>query len=313
MPTTHVILGAGPVGHAVAAALVARDIEPVVVTRRGTRVPGAISRSADFTDPTQAAAAVAGSHVVFQCAQPPYHRWPEQFPTLQAQVVDAAASAGALLVVAENLYGYGPVSGPVTEDLPLTATTRKGAVRAQMWQELDTAHRAGRLRIVAARASDFFGPGVDASAVGRRFFDPLTRGKAVSVVGDPDRPHTYTYVPDFGEAMVRLSEAPKTWGRAWHIPNAPTTSTRAFAEEAAAIAGSELRLRAAPRWQLRLAGAFVPALREIVEILYEFEDDWVVDHSAYTASIGDHATPLNAALAATVAAHRLAPATAIDS
>lgn len=307
-PATHVVLGAGPVGRAVAAALVARGIEPAVVTRSGAAVAGATSRVADITDPVQAAAAVAGAEVVFQCAQPEYHRWPQEFPALQAGIVDAAASAGALLVVAENLYGYGPHDGPLTEDLPLVATTRKGAVRAQMWRDLEAAHAAGRLRVVAGRASDFFGPVVEGSAVGDRFFGPLAKGKAAEVAGDPDRRHTYTYVGDFGEALVRLSETPSTWGRAWHVPNAPTVTTRALAEQAAALAGTTARLRTFARWQLRLVGLFVPAVRETVEMLYEFEEDFVVDHSAYAALCGDHATPLAESLAATVAASTLQPA-----
>lgn len=301
-PATHVVFGAGPVGRAVVAALAARGIEPAVVTRSGASVPGAISRVADITDPAQAAAALAGAEVVFQCAQPEYHRWPQEFPTLQTGIVDAAAKVGALLVVAENLYGYGPHDGPLTEDLPLAATTRKGVVRAQMWWDLEAAHQAGRLRVVAGRASDFFGPGVEGSAVGDRFFGPLVKGKAADVAGDPDRLHTYTYVGDFGEALVRLSETPSTWGRAWHVPNAPTGSTRALAEQAAALAGTTARLRTFARWQLRLVGLFVPAVRETVEMLYEFEDDFVVDHSAYVAHCGDHATPLAESLAVTLAA-----------
>jgi nucleoside-diphosphate-sugar epimerase len=300
MSATHVVLGAGPVGRAVVAALTSRGIEPAVVTRSGTEVPGATSRRADLADPAQSAEAVAGAEVVFQCAQPAYHRWPEEFPGLQARAVDAATSAGALLVVAENLYGYGPVDGPLTQDLPLTATTRKGAVRAQMWRDLQAAHQAGRLRVVAARASDFFGPGVADSAVGQRFVGPLARGKVVRVAGDPDRLHTYTYAPDFGEALVRLSETPEAWGQAWHVPNAPTITTRAFAERAAEIAGTRLRLQSTPRWQLRLLGRFVPAVGEVVEMLYEFEEDFVVDHTPYATLLGDHATPLEEALTATL-------------
>jgi nucleoside-diphosphate-sugar epimerase len=302
--TSHVVLGAGPVGRAVVAALTSRGIEPAVVTRSGASVPGAASRRADLADPVQADEAVAGAEVVFQCAQPAYHRWPEEFPQLQARAVAAATSAGALLVVAENLYGYGPGPGPahgtLTQDLPLTATTRKGMVRAQMWRDLEAAHQAGRLRVVAARASDFFGPGVEDSAVGQRFFGPLARGKVVRVAGDPDRLHTYTYVPDFGEAMVRLSETPEAWGRAWHVPNAPTITTRTFAEQAAELAGTRPRLRGTPRWQLRLVGRFVPAVGEVVEMLYEFDEDFVVDHTPYAALLGDHATPLDEALAATL-------------
>jgi nucleoside-diphosphate-sugar epimerase len=302
LPASHVVLGAGPVGRAVVTALAARGIEPVVLTRSATAVPGAISRRADLTDPARAAAAVAGARVVFQCASPGYHRWPAEFPALQQRAVDAAAAAGALLVVAENLYGYGPVAGPLTQDLPLAATTRKGAVRARMWRDLLAAHESGRLQVVAGRASDFFGPGVVGSAVGERFFRAIVRGKAAEVTGDPGRLHAYTYVADFGEALVRLSEEPASWGRAWHVPSAPAVSTRQFAEMAAEVAGTRARLRRLSRWQLALIGTFVPAIREIPEMLYEFERDWLVDHAAYAALLGDHATPLATAIRATVAA-----------
>jgi nucleoside-diphosphate-sugar epimerase len=309
MPTTHVVLGAGPVGKAVVAALVERGIEPAVVTRSGAAVPGAVSRRADLNDSAAAVEALAGARVVFQCAQPAYHRWPEEFPGLQARALQAATSVGALFVAAENLYGYGPTTGPITEDLPLLATTSKGAVRAGMWRELESAHDAGHVRVVAARASDFFGPGVRASAVGDRFFGPLVAGKRVHVVGNPDRLHTYTYVPDFGEAMVRLSETPDTWGKAWHVPNPPTISTRELAEVAAGIAGTTPRLHPVSRWQLRLVGAVVPAVGEMTELLYEFEDDWVVDHGRYAALLGDHATPIDEALRATIGSHNHADRT----
>jgi nucleoside-diphosphate-sugar epimerase len=308
LPATHVVLGAGPVGRAVVAALAARGVTPAVVTRSGTAVPGASSAAADISDPAQAAAAVAGAQVVFQCTSPAYHKWPAQFPALQASVVDAAAAAGALLVVAENLYGYGPGPGLLTEDRPLTAATRKGAVRAKLWQDLAAAHEAGRLRVVAGRASDFYGPGVGAgSVVGDRFFGALLRGKPAEVLGDPDRLHTYTYIGDFGEALVALSETESTWGRAWHVPSAPAVTTRSFATQAADLAGVEVpstgpRLRRLPAWQLRMVGLAVPAVREMPEMLYQFEQDWVVDYSAYAAAVGGRPTPMRTALAATVAA-----------
>ena len=108
-----------------------------------------------------------------------------------------------------------------------------------MWRDLEAAHQAGRLQVVAGRASDFFGPGVGAgSVVGGRFFGALVKGKAAEVTGDPGCLHTYTYIDDFGQALVRLSEAPQTWGRAWHVPSAPAVSTRALAERAAALPGA---------------------------------------------------------------------------
>ena len=319
LPATHVVLGAGPVGRSVAAALATRGVTPAVVTRSGTAVPGAASAVADISDPAQAAAAVAGAQVVFQCTSPAYHQWPAKFPALQASVVDAAAAAGALLVVAENLYGYGPGTGLLTEDRPLTATTRKGAVRARLWQDLSAAHQAGRLRVVAGRASDFYGPGVGAgSVVGDRFFGALLRGKPAEVLGDPDRLHTYTYIADFGEALVALSETGATWGRAWHVPSAPAVTTRSFAAQATDLAGVAVpgtgpRLRRLAPWQLRLVGLGVPAVREMPEMMYQFEQDWVVDYSAYAAAVGGRPTPMRTALAATVAAQASAAQPAAPS
>src|SRR6056297_317366 len=241
--TRHVVLGAGPVGRAVAARLTRDGERPVVVTRSGTSVPGADTRSADVTDPAAATRALADAAVVYQCAQPEYHRWPQEFPALQSAVVDAAAAAGAVVVVADNLYAYGPVTAPMREDLPLAATTRKGATRADMWRELAAAHEAGRVRAVAARAADFFGPHVDGSSVGSRFFEALLAGKPVEVLGDPDTRHTVTYVPDLAEAMVRLGGAEDAWGRPWHVPNAPTVTQRELVRLAGEVAGVTSRVR----------------------------------------------------------------------
>jgi nucleoside-diphosphate-sugar epimerase len=296
----HVVLGAGPVGRAIVAELVGRGITPTVVTRSGTDVPGATARRADITDADQLAAAIAGTAVVYQCAQPAYHRWQEEFPALQAGVVDAVSRAGALLVVVENLYGYGPVDGALDETLPLRATTKKGAVRARMYLDLVEAHQAGRIRMVVARASDFVGPHVDGSAFGQRFVAQVTAGKKVDVLGDPEALHSVTFVADLAVAMVRLAHAPEAWGRAWHVPNAPAVAQRELVEIAGRAAGTRPTIRRVARWQLRALGMFSPPMRETVEMAYEFEHDFVVDHSDYTAHFGDHATPLNDAFAMTM-------------
>lgn len=298
------VLGAGPVGRAIVEALATRGAEPAVITRSGTAVPGAQTVTGDVADPRQAADLFAGASVVFHAAQPAYTRWPQDFPALQAGIVAGCTASGAALVAVENLYGYAPSTEPYCEDLPLAATTRKGAVRAELWRDLQARHDAGDIRAVAARASDFFGPGVEGSLVGERFFGPVVRGKKADLLGDPEARHAYTYVPDLAEAMVRLSEAPDAWGRAWHVPNAPAVTQRQFLELAAAAAGVEPRMRQVKPWQLRLLGRFVPEVGELVELAYEVEHDHLVDHSAYTARFGDHATPLADALAATVAWYR---------
>ena len=124
-------------------------------------------RAADATDLEAAADAAKGASVVYQCLNAPYTRWPDLFPPLQRGVLAAAERAGALLVTLENVYAYGPTGGkPMTEDLPLAATTSKGRTRAAMTAELLAAAAAGRVRVAIGRASDFFGAGVTESTLG---------------------------------------------------------------------------------------------------------------------------------------------------
>jgi nucleoside-diphosphate-sugar epimerase len=298
--TRHVVLGAGPVSRAIVASLNRRSIDVDVVSRSGTEIPGARAVTVNVLDTEGLSKVIAGASAVYQASQPEYHRWPQEFPALQDSVVRATRNTNAVLVAVENLYGYGPVTGPITEKLPLSATTRKGKTRADLWHSLEAEHRAGRLKATAGRASDFFGPHAAASAVGERFFEPLLHGKKAELFGNPDARHTYTYVVDFGEALVRLALDERSLGRAWHVPNAPAVSTRQFLDMAASIAGVEPSSVTRSRFQLRLAGLFVPPAKESIEMLYEFEEDFVVDHSAYAALFGDHATSLHDALTATV-------------
>jgi nucleoside-diphosphate-sugar epimerase len=238
--SNHVVLGAGPVGRAIVQSLVSRQIDVTVVSRSGTGVPGARSIAASVLDTDRLKEIVAGADAVYQASQPEYHRWPEEFPAMQDSIVRAVRDSGAVLVAVENLYGYGPVKGPMSESLPLVATGRKGKVRSDMWRALETESKAGRLKVTVGRASDFFGPYAEGSAVGDRFFLPLIAGKKAEVMGNPDALHSYTYVKDFGEALVRLALDERSLGRAWHVPNAPAVSNRKFLETAAAIAGGSL-------------------------------------------------------------------------
>jgi nucleoside-diphosphate-sugar epimerase len=207
----HVVLGAGAVGMAVAEALVRRGESVRVVNRSGLREPvaGVDSVAGDITDPEFAASSTRGARVVYQALNPPYHRWAQEFPGLQAAAVGAAERAGARLVVTDNVYMYGRPSGqPFTEDSAFDAHTRKGRVRAAMARDLMDARDAGRVELTVGRASDYFGPRAGGqSVIGDWVIPPALAGKPASVMGDPDMPHTYTFAPDIGENLVRLGES----------------------------------------------------------------------------------------------------------
>jgi nucleoside-diphosphate-sugar epimerase len=220
-------------------------------------------------------------------------------------VLEGAAGAGAKLVAVENLYMYGPTGGrPLTEDLPYAADTRKGAVRAMMSRELMKAHASGKVRVAIGRASDFFGPRVLASAAGEQVFGRAVAGKSAQVAGDPDQPHTYTYAPDIGKGLVVLGEREEALGKAWHLPSPETVTTRRFVEIIFEEVGKPARVQAAPKILLRAIGLFNPPLRETIEMLYEFEEPFVVDHSAFERTFGEHATPLRQAIRETVRWYR---------
>jgi nucleoside-diphosphate-sugar epimerase len=299
----HVVIGTGPVGIAVGRTLAERGyrVRLVVRTARSAPdVPGAEVIVADAADRQQAIAACAGANVVYQCAAPRYHRWSALFPALQENILQGAARAGAVLVVVENLYGYG-VAGDLTEQFPLAARTRKGRVRAAMSARLLEAHEAGELRIVMARASDLFGPGVTASALGERLWPRLLAAGSVSWFGDPDAPHSFTYVPDFADMLVHLGREPAAWGRAWHAPSPPVLSTRSVIAHAAALAGVKMPLiRRTPKLLLRAAGLIVPEAGELVELAYMYEQPWRMSHDAFTKTFGGKVTEWDQALDATI-------------
>jgi nucleoside-diphosphate-sugar epimerase len=297
----HVIIGSGAVGTATSHALVGGGHEVTVVTRSGSgpERPGITRVAADASDPFALAAAVGEADALYNCANPPYHRWPQLWPPMAASMLEVAARTGAVLVIMGNLYGYGPVDHPMTEDDPLASTGTKGRVRAAMWEEALAAHRDGRVRVTAARASDFFGPGVvDTSHFGRNV-DRLLAGKKVRVMGDPDVPHSWTYVPDVGRTLAVLGTDERAWGRAWHVPTGPALTQRQLAARFCEVAGAPVASVAAfPAATLSVAGLFSPQMREMKETRYQFDRPFVLDSSACTATFGIEPTPLDEALAA---------------
>jgi nucleoside-diphosphate-sugar epimerase len=208
----------------------------------------------------------------------------------------------------ENVYTYGRPAGRVlTEDLPDGAHTIKGRLRGRMAHELLAAHDAGRVEVSIGRASDYFGPrGGAQSNLGDRVFPAALAGKTASVLGDPDQPHTYTYIADIGEGLAVLGEHPDAPGQVWHLPDDPDTrTTRQLVDIVYRQAGHPAgKLRAMPPVLLRALGLVNPTVRELVEMQYEFDEPFIVDSSKITNKLGARSTPVEQALADTLRHHR---------
>jgi nucleoside-diphosphate-sugar epimerase len=305
-PELHVVVGSGPVGRAVAVQLADRGFRVRSVARHGTAdLPGGVEIvEADVTDPVEARRAMAGAAVIYHAASAAYHRWPELLPPLMRGVLAGAVATGARIVYADNLYAYGPVDDPLTEDLPSCAKGPNGRVRAALADELMGAEAAGTVRATIGRASDYYGPWGRLSTVGERLFEPALAGKRVQLLADPDLPHTVTFLGDFARGLVTLGTHDAAFGQVWHVPSAETLTSREFVRLVFEATGNPLALGVLPSPLLTVAALFSPTLRAVKEQQYQRERPWVVDHSKFAQAFGAHVTPHPEAIDLTLAWYR---------
>ena len=289
LDSTDVVFGAtGGVGGAVVAELLRRGGRVRAVSRRGHAPEGAEGVAADAADSAQAAAVAKGAGVVYHCVNPGYTRWPELLPPISRSILGAAESSGAKLVFADGLYAYGPVDGPLREDLPPTASGPKGRTRVEVAAEMLAAHQKGLVRVTIGRASDYYGPGGANSASGETVFGRIVAGKRPHWAGNLDVPHTFHYLPDIARGLVTLAERPEADGEVWHLPAAEPLTAQQFFDLVFETAGRPTPAKAQIVGPALLAvgGIFSPTLREVRESAYQFRRPFVVDSSKFEGAFG---------------------------
>ncbi|GAC1498256.1 MAG: NAD-dependent epimerase/dehydratase family protein [Pseudarthrobacter sp.] len=303
MNDLHVVTGAGPVGWAVAEQLAGQGKHVKVLTRSGSGpVHSMVERlTVDVQDANQVKAAFAGATAVFHCIHGSSYTadaWQAELPRADQTVLAAAGEAGAVVVFPESLYSYSEPDRPMTEAGPRTAQGGKRGVRT----ELLRAREASPTNTVSVVAGDFFGPRVRSSHGGERMVAPVLAGKRLWVVGSADQPHSFTYVPDLAAAMVRAAQSPSLWNKVWHAPTGSAVTQRQLAAAFAEAGGvAPPKVAAMPGWALRILGVVSKDLREVAEMLYQFQKPFVMDSAASQAALGLRPTPLPEAAAATVA------------
>jgi nucleoside-diphosphate-sugar epimerase len=259
---------------------------------------------ADASDPAAVAEAVRGAGVVYHCMNPSTYSaaaWERDLPVLQRNLVEAAARAGARLVVLDNLYALGRTGGrPMNEDTPPNPCSRKGEVRARLHEALVAAQRRGDVKVAVGRASDFHGPGGLGTYFAELFWKPLLARRTVRFPANPDTPHTYHFIPDVAAGLAALGLDAAAEGT-FMLPCLPAVTSREMARRFAAAAGVPLGLARLPRPVMRLAGLFVPLVRELNEMAYQWDEPFVVDDARFRARYGELATPADEAARATAA------------
>ncbi len=294
MTETHLVIGAGAVGSALASQLAEAGKNVVLFTRSGrgpehkliTRVAGDASSIEELVDSAPKAVAI------YNCANPPhYDKWATEWPPLAKAFLEYAEATGAVLVTCSNLYGYGPTEKKLTEDLPLNGTWVNSRVRAQMWRDAKKLNDDGVIRATEVRGSDYLSPGLQ-SRFGDRVVPVVKAGKSVQLLGETDHLHTFTAPADVATLMRTIALDKRAWGKAWHVPSNPPKTQREVVQDIAKELGlGEAKVGSVPQAVLGLMGLFNPTIRELNNGRYMFNASFVMDDSAARKMFDREPTP----------------------
>lgn len=312
VPPLHVVFGAGQIGAGLARRLHSRGLR-VRVVRRGDRPvgDGIEVLAGDARDPEFAARACDGAQVVYHCTNPSRYTarvWARELPALGEAVLAAARLAGARLVVLDNLYAYGPHDEPLAEDTPMTPAGKKGEIRRRWHERLRRAIHDDSARVVIGRAGDFFGPGAEGALVSEASVRGLVEGKRPLVLGDPESPHGFSFIPDVIAALAALGTADDgVEGRIFHLPVIEIAPAELYEKLGRAL-GVTVKPRRMTRMAFRLLAPIAPIAREMLETLYQWDRPFRVDDRRFRRRFPQVGSSLDAAIAATAAIAARAPA-----
>jgi nucleoside-diphosphate-sugar epimerase len=303
------IFGAGgAIGNELVKVLAQRKQPFRLVGRNPRMVPGAAEvHPADLSDKEQTVQAVAGSTVVFLLAGLKYDRkiWAETWPRIMQNTIEACKHANARLVFFDNVYMYGRVNGPMTEDTPFNPISKKGEIRASIATTLINERKAGGITAMIARSADFYGPNTRTSVPNVLVFEPMAKKQTPSWLVNDSVPHSYTYTPDAANALLTLAESPSAWNQTWHVPTAPNPLTgKQFVTVAAQEFGVPPKHRVLSRPMIKVVGWFNSDVGESYEMLYQSDSPYLFDSSKFSRAFGFAGTPYAEGIRATAASYK---------
>jgi nucleoside-diphosphate-sugar epimerase len=282
----HTILGSGGIiANHIAKSLPAYTSNVRLVSRNPKTVTGKEELiSADLTSAEQVMKAVKGSEVVYLTAGLQYNIkvWQEQWPILMQNVINACKENNAKLVFFDNVYMYGKVVGPMTEETPFNPCSRKGEVRAKIATMILDEVKKGELTALIARAADFYGPETYNSFLNMMVFENLKKGKSAQLMISKNLKHSFTYTPDAGKATAVLGNTLSAYNQTWHLPTDMNVLT---SQQIVEIATKELnakpKITVLPRLMIQMAGLFNPIIKESIEMLYQYDSDYIFNSDKF--------------------------------
>ncbi|MCF7825975.1 MAG: NAD-dependent dehydratase [Candidatus Marinimicrobia bacterium] len=302
----NMVFGTGPLAWWVMQELLEKGDSVALASRSGKinkPLPKKVQiHACDATQPDEVAKLCQDMDAVYFCAMPPYTNWPDLFPPLVVGFLKGLARTQAKIIFGDNLYLYGPTQGtPLSETVSHDASGHKGRTREFVARQFMAAHEREDNLVTIGRASDFYGPHTINAVFGEMFFKPALAGKTVNLLGNIDLPHTFSYIKDFAKGLVTLGSHEAAFGEAWHTPNAPTISTRDMLKLVEAELNGKIKVRVAGKTMISMMGLFNPMIKEVKEMMYTWEEPYVVNHSKFEAAFGAEPTSHEVAIKETFA------------
>lgn len=284
----QVVFGAGQVGFFLAKKLLEAGKRVRIVKRNAGGIPdGCEFILGDALDPVVCRRACTGATVVYHCINPEYLAkvWDATLLPLMDNLIAAAGEANARLVVLDNVYMLGRTGGkPMNEDTPAYPCSKKGEIRARVAERLMAANRQGLVQVVCGRAADFYGPRGTLTYFGDFFWKAVLNGKPALLPANPDRIHTYHYIPDVARSLAQLgcaSESELSGNPVWMLPCQPAVTTRELANRFSPYLEIPVCMKQMPNWASKTLGLFMPVMRELSEMSYQWNEPFIIDDSRF--------------------------------
>ena len=295
MALTTILGAGGPISNELVKIVSANGTPLRLVSRNPKPLPGAAILSADISDQQQAITAVAGSSTVYLLIGLKYDAkvWQEMWPRIMANTIEACKRAGAKLLFFDNVYMYGRVNGPMTEDTPYAPVSKKGEIRAHIATMLMNEVKAGKLTALIARSADFYGLADAPHGLPNVLvFEPFAKRAKASWLLNDSLPHSLTFTPDAARGVAMLAGRDSAWNQVWHLPTAaPALTGKEFITIAAQAFGVKPRYRILNRAMIKVGGWFDSQVRELYEMLYQNDQPYIFDSTKFARAFGFTATP----------------------
>lgn len=305
------ILGAnGTIGSVLAKELVKYTSEIRLVSRNPRKVNESDELfHVDLSQPGMVEKAVEGSDIVYLVVGFDYKVkiWEDKWPKLMRATIDACIKHKARLVFFDNVYMYDISSiSHMTEESAINPKSKKGAVRKQIAQMVMDEVKAGKLMALIARSADFYGPHNEKSFITEVVYNNLKKGKSANWFINADKKHSFTFTPDAAKATALLGNTIDAYNQVWHLPTDKNTLTgreliELFSRELNTIG----KVYVMPLWLIKILGLFIPVMKEMPEMMYQYDRDYFFDSSKFEKRFDFKTTSYQEGVKLTVQSERL--------